>query len=38
MTLLVEEIENDIPKEYFMKSEEIICPNCHDSIRISLKD
>ena len=37
-TILVEEIENDIPKEYFMKSEEIICPTCHESIRISLKD
>ena len=38
MTILVEEIEDDIQKEYYMKSEEIICPECHQSIRVSLKD
>ena len=38
ITILVQDIENDIQKEYFIKSEEIICPKCFENIRISLKD
>ena len=38
MRVLVNEINKESTKEVFMKSEEIICPKCNESIRIHLKD
>ena len=38
MRIVVQEINKEMQKDSLMKSEEIICPNCYESIRINLKD
>ena len=38
INVLVQEIDQDIMNECYIKSNEIICPKCYESIRINLKD